>query len=190
MSENSEQGTGIKFQNVFLVGLIVAGICIVILLQSKDDLFNLNSTPLLKKGTLAPDFSLPDLNGKMVRLSDYKGKAILLNIWATWCPPCVQEMPSMEKLHQELKNENFAIVAVSIDSSGPQVVSPFMKNHNLSFLTLLDTKGIVKNLYHTTGVPESLIIDKSGNIVEKIIGPRDWATPEAIKYFRDLSKIQ
>jgi peroxiredoxin len=96
----------------------------------------------------------------------------------------------MEKLHQELKDENFAIVAVSVDSTGSQVVSPFMKTHKLSFLTLTDTKGTVKNLYHTTGVPESLIIDKNGNIVEKIIGPRDWATPEAIEYFRSLTKSQ
>ncbi|MGD8292414.1 MAG: TlpA disulfide reductase family protein [Desulfosarcina sp.] len=189
MRENSEHGAGIKFQNVFLVGLILAGIVLVFMLQSKDALFNRTSTQLLKKGTPAPDFTLPDLNGNMVNLSDFRGKVILLNIWATWCPPCVQEMPSMEKLHQELKDENFAIVAVSVDSAGSKVVSPFMKTHKLSFLTLTDTKGIVKNLYHTTGVPESLIIDKNGIIVEKIIGPRDWATPDAIKYFRDLSKI-
>ena len=138
------------------------------------------------KGVPAPSFTLPGLDGKMVSLADYKGKVVLLNIWATWCPPCVEEMPSMEKLHQELKGETLEILAVSIDVSGANTVIPFMKKHKLSFPALTDTNGAIKNLYKTTGVPESFIIDKDGVIVEKIIGPRDWATPGAISYFRSL----
>jgi cytochrome c biogenesis protein CcmG/thiol:disulfide interchange protein DsbE len=92
---------------------------------------------------------------------------VLLNIWATWCPPCVEEMPSMEKLHQELKDDGFEILAVSIDVSGAKAVIPFMKKHKLSFPALTDTKGAIKSLYQTTGVPESFIIDKDGIIVEK-----------------------
>ena len=92
----------------------------------------------------------------------------------------------MEKLYQELKDEAFEILAVSIDESGVKTVLPFMKKHKLSFLALTDTEGIFKSLYQTTGVPETFIIDKDGIIIEKAIGPRDWATPGAIHYFRKL----
>ena len=156
------------------------------LLQTKNSSFNLSGKPRLGKGAPAPDFSLPDLDGKMVSLAGYKGKVVFLNIWATWCAPCVEEMPSMEKLYQELKDEAFEILAVSIDESGVKTVLPFMKKHKLSFPALTDTEGIFKSLYQTTGVPETFIIDKDGIIIEKAIGPRDWATPGAIRYFRKL----
>ncbi len=188
MNEETQNVRRINIQSILLIVMIVVGVGVIVLLQTKDSSLNLSGTPPLKKGVPAPDFTLPDLDGKMVSLSEYKGKVVLLNIWATWCPPCVEEMPSMEKLHQELKNENFKILAVSIDSTGTQDVAPFMEKHKLSFQTLTDTKGTIKSLYQTTGVPESLIIDKNGRIVEKIIGPRDWASPEAIRFFRNLIK--
>ena len=162
-----------------LVVLILIGVGMIVLLQTKDSFFNLTGTPRLGKGMAAPDFSLPDVDGKMTNLTDYKGKVIFLNIWATWCPPCVQEMPSMEKLYRELKDEGLEILAVSIDASGGEAVIPFMKKYGLSFPALLDTTGSIKNLYQTTGVPETFIIDKDGIIAEKIIGPREWAIPEA-----------
>ena len=171
---------------ILLIFLIIFGVGIIVLLQTKDSFFNLSGKPRLGKGVPAPNFTLPDLGGKMVSLADYKGKVVLLNIWATWCPPCVEEMPSMEKLHQELKSEGFEILAVSLDVSGAKAVLPFMKKHKLSFTALTDTKGAIKSLYQTIGVPESFIIDKDGIIVEKVIGPRDWATPGAIRSFRNL----
>ena len=94
----------------------------------------------------------------------------------------------MEKLYQALKGEAFEILAVSLDESGVTAVGPFMQRNKLNFTALTDTAGTLKNLYQTTGVPESFIIDKQGNIVEKIIGPRDWASPGAIRYFTDLSR--
>ena len=173
-------------QSILLTFLIVAGIGILVLLQSKDSLLDLSAIPRVNKGVLSPGFTLPDIDGNMVSLSDYKGKIVLLNIWATWCPPCVAEMPSMEKLYQELKGEDFEILAVSIDATGSNVVAPFMKKHKLSFPALTDTQGTIKDLYQTTGVPESFIIGKDGFIAEKIIGPRDWATPDVMNYFRNL----
>lgn len=122
----------------------------------------------------------------MVSLMDYRGQVVLLNIWATWCPPCVDEMPSLEKLHQSLKNKNFEILAVSIDSSGAETVSLLMEKHKLSFPALIDAAGSLKKLYQTTGVLESFIIDKTGRMVGKLIGPRDWAVPEAVQYFETL----
>ena len=171
---------------ILLIFLIIASVGIMVLLQTKDSFFNLSGKPRIGKGVPAPDFTLPDLGGQMVSLAEYKGKVVFLNIWATWCPPCVEEMPSMEKLYQELNNDGLKILAVSVDESGARAVIPFMKKNKLSFPALTDTKGAIRSLYQTTGVPESIIIDKDGIIVEKIIGPRDWATSSAIRFFRNL----
>jgi peroxiredoxin len=173
----------INYQAIILV--VLAVIVMVVLFLLKQDNSYLKYSPL-EAGRLAPNFTLPGLDGKMVSLSDYKGHVVLVNIWATWCPPCVDEMPSMEKLYRKLKNENFEILAVSIDALGEKVVAPFMKKYNLNFPVLMDPDGTIKTLYQTTGVPESFIINKDGILVEKIIGPRNWTAPEVVRYFRDL----
>lgn len=184
--EEIQKDRRVNFHAVVIIFLIVILFGILILLQTKDSSYNPSSVPLIAKGLRAPNFNLPGLDGRMVSLTDYKGKVVLLNIWATWCPPCVEEMPSMEKLYQELQGEGFEILAVSIDESGAQDMLPFMKKHKLSFPALIDSKGTLKGLYQTTGVPESFIIDKDGILVEKVIGPRNWAIPEAIGFFRNL----
>ena len=131
--------------------------------------------PSIKQGMLAPNFTFPDLDGKKVSLSDYRGRVVFLNIWATWCPPCVEEMPSIENLHNQLKTDAFKILAVSIDSTGREAVVPFMKKLNLTFPVLLDLEGEIQNLYGLTGVPESFVIDREGMVVKKVIAqhPRD-----------------
>jgi peroxiredoxin len=174
------------YQSIILVFLAVIGVGIIVLLQTQNSSIDTAGKPRFKKGVTAPNFKLPDLDGKMVSLAEYRGKVVFLNIWATWCAPCVTEMPSMEKLHQELKNEDFEILAVSIDESGAEAVRPFMEKYQLSFRALVDPEGNIKNMYRMTGVPETFIIDKDGKIAEEIIGPRDWAAPGAIRYFRDL----
>ncbi len=166
-----------------MVFLVVAVLVIVFALKQNNPY--LKYSPL-RVGQSAPNFALPGLDGKMVSLSDYRGHVVLVNVWATWCPPCVDEMPSMEKLYQELKAENFEILAVSIDALGTKAVAPFMKKYNLSFPALMDPDGTIKTLYQSTGVPESFIINKDGILIEKIIGPRNWAAPEVFRYFRDL----
>ena len=185
-AKENQKNRKVSFQSLVIIFLIVILFGILILLQTKDSFYNPSSGSGPENGLPAPNFSLPDLDGQMVSLADYKGKVVLLNIWATWCPPCLEEMPSMEKLYQELKGEGFEILAVSIDESGAQDVLPFIKKHKLSFPALTDSKGTLKNLYQTTGIPESFIIDKDGILVEKMIGPRNWAIPEAIRFFRNL----
>jgi len=186
MNEEIQKVRRINYQSIVLIALFIIGVGIIVLLQINKSSFNPAEKPRFEKGMPAPNFTLPDLDGNMVSLADYKGKVVLLNIWATWCPPCVEEMPSMEKLHQALKDEKFAILAVSIDESGAEAVRPFMKKHKLSFLALIDTAGAINSLYQTTGVPESFVIDKDGRIVEEVIGPRDWAAASAIRYFRSM----
>jgi peroxiredoxin len=187
MEEKESQTVGrFDYKSIIIICLLVVILGILILLQGKDAIFNADKRPILKPGLPAPDFNYPGLDGKMVSLSDYRGKVVFLNIWATWCPPCREEMPSMEKLYRELKGEAFEILAVSIDAQGAKVVAPFMKEYRLSFPALLDSQGTVQQLYGTTGIPESFIIDKEGVIAEKIIGARNWATPEVIRFFRYL----
>ncbi len=187
MEEKEIQTVGrSNFKSITILCLIVVMLGIFILLQGKDAFFNAYKKPLLEPGLPAPDFSYPGLDGKMVSLSDYRGKVVFLNIWATWCPPCREEMPSMEKLYRELRGEGFEILAVSIDALGAKAVAPFMKEYRLSFPALLDPEGTVQQLYGTTGIPESFIIDKKGIIAEKILGARNWATPEVIRFFRNL----
>ena len=175
-----------SLKHIIFFAFIIIVVGVVILLQRKDSFLNLSYKPRVKPGLPAPNFTFPGLDDKKVSLTDFKGKVVFLNIWATWCPPCREEMPSMEKLYQELKGEDFEILAVSIDASGATVVAPFMKEYNLSFPALLDPEGTIQNLYGTTGVPESFIIGKEGIIEKIVIGPMDWSTPEVVRFFRNL----
>lgn len=176
----------INYRPVILVFLMITSVLVILLLNQKSLFFNSEKLVPLAIGLAAPDFTFPGLDGKMVSLSDYRGKIVLVNIWATWCPPCVEEMPSMEKLYQKLKGENFEILAVSIDSLGEKVVAPFMKKYKLTFPALIDSAGDIRIGYRTTGVPESFIIDKDGILVKKIIGSLNWTKPEILHLFQRL----
>jgi len=134
-------------------------------------------------GNPAPDFTLPALGGNPARLSNYRGKMVFLNFWATWCPPCRAEMPSMESLYQRLKGQDFEMLAVSIDTKGTDRVQSFVTTYGLTFPVLLDPNKKVYRLYGLTGVPETFIIGKNGEILLKIIGPRDWMKKPWLDYF-------
>ena len=136
-------------------------------------------------GTVAPDFTLPDLAGVERTLSSYRGSVVLFNVWATWCQPCVDEMPSLQKLNEGMKGKKFKILAASIDTD-VQLVEPFMKKYGLSFTALLDPKGVTSELYETTGVPETFLINQQGVVVEKIVGPLDWSNPGVFDYLEKL----
>lgn len=181
VAETQPRKNGHLLLAIFL--FVIVGITLIVLTM-KDSTTRIAKP--LQVGLPAPDFTFPDLNGKKVSLSDYRGKVVFVNIWATWCPPCREEMPSMQKLYDRFKGENFEILAVSIDSTGAKAVAPFMRELNLTFPALLDTKGKIGSLYGTTGVPESFIIDKEGILIEKVIGPLDWATPKVFQFFQDL----
>jgi len=169
----------------FIVLLIIA-VTVTVFLVWYVSFINQSHKTIVLVGDRAPAFTFPGLDGKMVSLSDYKGKIVFLNIWATWCPPCRKEMPSMEKLYRQLKGEDFEILAISVDTLGAKVVGPFMKEYGLSFPALLDVRGTTQNLYGTTGLPESFIIGREGIIEKIVIGPAEWSTPEMVRYFRDL----
>ena len=175
-----------KYRTIIVLSVIALGFAITFSLRQNDSIFKYSKQIAIQGELPAPDFTLPGLNGELISLSDFKGYAVLVNVWATWCPPCVYEMPSMEKLHQQFESENFKILAVSIDSLGAKAVAPFMEKHNLSFQALIDPAGTIQTAYGINNIPQSFIIDKQGNIIKKIFGPIDWATPEIFHYFRDL----
>ncbi len=176
----------IDYRSVILVFLLIAGLAVLVLLQRRQSYEDFAQQAPVKIGRPAPDFGFSDMNGKMIRLSDHKGKVVLVNIWATWCASCVHEIPSLEKLYQKLKGENFEILAVSIDASGVKALAPFIKKYKITFPVLIDSAGTIKEKYGITGVPESFIIDKNGALANKIIGPLDWIRPEVLHFFRNL----
>lgn len=134
--------------------------------------------PPLRAGDEAPLFTFPDLEGRPVSLKDFRGKVVFLNVWATWCPTCTWEMPSIEVLHRRYRDQGLAMLAVSIDVLGKDMVAPYMEKYRLTFPALLDPKGAIKRLYQTTGVPETFIIDRKGRVFRKVIGPREWTRRE------------
>ena len=132
------------------------------------------------------DFTLRDLHGHTVQLSALHGKVVFVNIWATWCQPCIDEMPTIQRLYDHLHAQGLEVLAVSLDPLGEQVVAPFMRDYQLTFPALLDSTSSVERLYGTTGVPESFIVDKRGILVDKVVGPRDWSHPQIITMFERL----
>lgn len=136
----------------------------------------------------APDFTLKNVAGEPVSLSDYRGQVVLLNFWATWCPPCKAEMPSMETLYRMLKDEGLVFLAVNAEPNGPEVVPAFLEKNPHSFPILLDDKGVVQKLYGVYKFPETFIIRRDGTIDDRVIGAIDWAHPEAVDYFKTLLK--
>jgi len=127
-------------------------------------------------GKTAPEFKAVDLRtGDSVSLRDrYRGQVTLVNIWATWCLPCKVEMPSMEKLFQSVGAQGFKIAAVSIDQGAPEDVLAFASNLHVSFDILQDRGGRIPEIYETTGVPESFLLDRHGVLIKRVIGAHDW----------------
>ncbi len=139
-------------------------------------------------GEIAPDFELEDTEGNLVSLSALRGKVVMVNFWATWCPPCIEEMPSMEKLNEIMGGDDFVMLAVNTEKNGRSVVPEFLKKTPHSFTILYDDKGVVQKNYGVYKFPESYIIRKDGTVAEKVVGPLDWASPKAISFFKDLTK--
>ena len=135
-------------------------------------------------GDTAPDFTLQDSDRK-ITLSDFRGQVVVLNIWASWCPPCVEETPALIAMQQRLKDKGVTIVAVSIDEDA-DAYHRFIKDHGINFLTVRDPDRKTANLYGTFGWPETYIIDRKGVIRRKFIGAADWTSPEILGFLTNL----
>ena len=179
MNEKQEGKKGVNPVAIIIVAISVVVVLIAVFAKK-------SSFELVVAGTQAMDFQLPDLDGKTRSLGEFKGKVVFLNFWATWCKPCEEEMPSMQQLHAALQGKPFEIVAVSIDKDGAEAIREFVKKYGVTFTVLHDRKGRIKELYKTTGVPETFIIDQNGVIAEKVWGPRDWTKMSNISAIAEL----
>jgi cytochrome c biogenesis protein CcmG, thiol:disulfide interchange protein DsbE len=135
-------------------------------------------------GAVAPDFTVQDAD-HAVTLSQYRGQIVVLNFWATWCPPCVEEMPSLITMSQRMKDKGVTVLGVSIDVDA-DAYQRFLKDHGVSFTTVRDPDQKSSRLYGTSGWPETYIIDRNGIVRRKFIGPVDWNSTEVTQY---LSKL-
>jgi thiol-disulfide isomerase/thioredoxin len=170
-----------------IIFLFIACLFLSLSACTKSDSPKINS--VAKEKSPAPDVSVVSLaNGTVLKLSDLKGKVVLLNFWATWCPPCREEIPSMMKLNTIMAGKPFQMVAVSIDEGGKPAIESFFKETGFSLPTYIDESGASAKSYGITGVPESFIIDKQGLLVKKIIGGFAWDSPEAVSFLEGLMK--
>jgi len=136
----------------------------------------------------APEINVVSLDNQQLTLAALKGKVVLLNFWATWCPPCREEIPSMITLNSFMAGKPFQMVCVSVDEGGKKAVEDFFKNSGFLLPAYLDPSGQVAKTYGITGVPETFVIDKNGVIVKKVIGGLDWNSPDVIAFLEGLMK--
>jgi peroxiredoxin len=138
----------------------------------------------------APLFSLPDLHGKTSTLNSYRGKIILLNFWASWCPPCVEELPSMITLYKQFATSNFQFLTISVDED-QQALETFLKRHQQtlgSFPILLDPERVTAKAYGTEKFPETYLIDEQGKLLYRFVNKRDWSSQVAMDCIASLVK--
>ena len=131
----------------------------------------------LSKPILAPDFELHDLNNKIRKLSEFRGHVVAVNFWATWCPPCRRELPSMQHTFAALQKQGFMIVGVNVGENW-DTVAPFLEDFSLKYPIVLDTDSSAMSQWDIMGLPTTFIVDKQGRITHRINGGRDWDNPE------------
>jgi len=142
-----------------------------------------------KSTMVAPDFTTKDFNGKTVSLHSLKGKLVFLNLWATWCPPCQKEMPTIEKLYKKMDSKKFAILAVATPTPPRETkekIISFIKKNGYTFPVLIDENGTVNGIYGSGSIPTTWIIAPDGTIVARLVGSREWDSDQIIAIFNSL----
>ena len=171
--------------------LIVIALTLLVLRNQKPGLEN--SQPEInefksQEGYLAPRFTLRNLKGNLEGLDDHLGKVIIVNFWATWCTPCVKEMPSFENLYRRFRSKGLTILAVSLDKSSSSKVQEFADKYKLSFPVLLDTDGVAEKLYPSFAIPFTYVVDKQGRVVARVDGGKNWESIETFEAVEHLLK--
>ncbi len=155
---------------LYLIALLV-GLVWIFVSADRTGTSTAGKIPAPQQGFLAPDFELKTLTGESVKLSDLRGQAVLVNLWATWCPPCRAEMQSIEKMYQEYKDQGFTVLAVNMTrQDDPSAIAPFAKKLGLTFPLLLDETAEVQRAYQLQSLPSSFFIRRDGIINEVVIG--------------------
>ncbi len=140
---------------------------------------------LLPDGPVAPDFELTDLDGNRHRLSDYRGQVLIINFWATWCPPCREEMPSMQRAWEQLEKEGILMFGIDVGES-EDTIFQFTANYPVEFPLLMDLDSTVINQWPVVGLPTTFVVDPKGRIIYRAIGGREWDDPALLALVRAL----
>ena len=140
---------------------------------------------VVKAGDKAPDFSITADNGRTVTARQFGGKLLILNFWATWCPPCVQEVPSLDLLQRALGPKGLVVLGVSEDKD-PKAYQDFLARFHVSYMTARDPAVEIKPRYGTVQIPESYLIDTNGKVVEKIVGEANWSSEQMVEHVQSL----
>ncbi|HVQ75368.1 MAG TPA: TlpA disulfide reductase family protein [Candidatus Binatia bacterium] len=135
-----------------------------------------------RRAQMAPDFEISTVDRGTIRLSDLRGKVVFVNFWATWCDPCKEEMPAMERLYRRFRDRGLVVVAVSVDTQASRV-APFVKERGFTFPVGLDSRMVVANLYTVRAVPSTFIVARDGRLTSLAMGPREWDGPDALALF-------
>ncbi|HYM13599.1 MAG TPA: TlpA disulfide reductase family protein, partial [Bryobacterales bacterium] len=154
---------------------------IVSLRPSFEDL----TGPAVEVGDQAPEFSLMSESGQPIQLKDFHGKFLILNFWATWCPPCVEELPSLERFHSQFASRGVVVLGVSEDEDRA-AYEQFLQKAGVQFQTVRDPNRKVSHLYGTFKYPETYFIDGNGKVVQKVIGPTNWTDPRMTGFMEQL----
>lgn len=137
------------------------------------------------KTFVAPDFSVVTLDGESLNLQQFRGSIVLVNFWATWCPPCREELPSLERLYRKLRPQGLSLVAISVDER-PEPVRALLRTYEVSFPVALDRDARIPSLYGVTGYPETFVVDSTGTVIRHFIGPQEWDSEPILRFFEDL----
>jgi len=168
------------FVLVVLIALFIGGY--FVMERPKEDKAN----KIITTGDRAPEFSLQKLGGGSVSLADLRGKVVMVHFWATWCPPCVEELPTLDRLRQSPIGKDFEMLAVNEDGGGEGALTSFIQQYRLNIPVLLDTGSEVARSYGTYKLPETYIVDRQGVVRAKAIGPWDWNDPANIQTLRSI----
>lgn len=159
------------YRRLIYILLLAAGLMWSLASADRSGISTAGQIPAPRQGFLAPDFDLQTLTGESLRLADLRGQVILVNLWATWCPPCRAEMPTLQKMYDEYKDQGFTILAVNMTSQDDlAAIQPFVQQYGITFPVLLDADGNTARLYELRSLPSSFFIDRQGIIREVVIG--------------------
>ena len=159
-------------------GAIAPVLVVVVVLAALSGCYSANRPSRI--GSVAPDFTVKD-SDRTVTLSEFKGQVVVLNFWATWCPPCVEELPSLVQMQERMKSKGVTVLAVSVDVD-ETAYRRFLKEHSVNLLSVRDPDQKSAGLYGTFKFPETYIVDRKGVVRRKFIGAVDWTEPEVIDF--------